>query len=97
MTSAQKTTNMTRDEAFKAMQANGARRSKAWRLFCQRQKALARKADPATGGHLGMVHNWGNQAARDVVARGEGRWKRVQAAFDARYDALLSVMRDSAV
>ena len=84
---------MTRNQIIQAMQSNAQRRGKMWRLFCERQIALAKAAHPETGGHLGMVHNWGNEAARSVVERGDARWSKIDAAYEKRYDALINALR----
>lgn len=86
---------MTRNQAIQAMQANYQKRSKAWNLFCARQTALAKAAHPETGGHLGMVHNWGNDAAKAVIAAGDKRWAKISAAYDRRYNALLAAMSEA--
>ncbi|CAB4187883.1 hypothetical protein UFOVP1166_8 [uncultured Caudovirales phage] len=79
---------MTRNQIVQDIQTNAQRRNNAWRLFCNRQIALARAAHPETGGHLGMVHNWGNDAAKAVVERGLDRWACISKAYDNRFDAL---------
>lgn len=51
------------------------------------RKRLAR-LHPATGGHLGLVHNWGNDAARAAVREADKRWQRFSAWHDKRYREL---------
>ena len=84
---------MTRDQIIQAMQSNAQRRARLSLLFCERQIALAKAAHPETYGHLGMVHNWGNEAARAVVERGNDRWSQITVACDRRHDALLKILR----
>lgn len=69
--------------------ANGRKRHRAWRAFCGRQRKLGALAHPATGGDAGLIHNWGNDEARAVVARGWARWRAYQAASDAVYRRLI--------
>ena len=56
--------------------ALGRRKDKRWRAHCEALQAELARLHPATGGHIGLVHNWGNPAAREALARSWIRWRK---------------------
>ncbi len=48
-----------------------AQRYRASTRACLRTNTMIAKADPSTGGHRGLCHNWGNGAAREALRKGE--------------------------
>lgn len=48
---------------------------------------LAKKADPATGGNDCLVHNWGNDAARNAWRQTWDLERAVRAIYSRLYDA----------
>lgn len=77
------------NDRFNLILANGAKRRRAWRRFISRTTKLAAIADPRTGGNENLVHNWGNEAARQVWANGWKRWRAYADAADRRYNLLI--------
>ena len=60
------------------------KRNLAWRINRDKLITRVRKLHPETNGHLGMVHNWGNEAARQAVTQADARWHRFAAYYDKR-------------
>lgn len=73
------------------LQTIGAKRVRAFRAHCGASRRLMAAAHPETGGNLGLVHNWGNEAARAIRARCDARWR---AYADASDIASRNAMRD---
>lgn len=77
--------------AYEKLIANGKRRERRWRAHQDALRAKLARLDPRTGGNLGLVHNWGNEAARAAVEHADKRWR----AFADKSDAIASrLMRD---
>lgn len=58
------------------------------RLFERHHRLMtsrAAAAHPETGGQWNLVHNWGNDAARAVIAKAEARWNRIRPIEDRLY------------
>lgn len=75
--------------AFDRFQTLMARKRRAWATFTARQRKLGAVLDPRTGGHAGMIHNWGNDAARAALRRGWARWHAYAAAIEPAIDAAM--------
>ena len=79
---------MTWDERCDATVVLGTRRAKAFRLFMERTRKLAAKADPRTGGNEALCINWGNDAALQIWRNAWPRWKCLADRYDRRFSAL---------
>lgn len=65
------------------------RKDKRWRAHSEALRNRVARVHPETGGHLGLVHNWGNAAAREAVEKAESAWRRYADKADARINALM--------
>ena len=74
---------------MKTIQEIYTRRTRAYQASTARATREAMAAHPATGGHWGMVHNWGNDEARAAIERHHVRWARLDAKFDRQYHKAL--------
>lgn len=78
----------THPTAWDRLQVLLGKRSRAWATFTARQRKLGAALDPRTGGDAGLIHNWGNEAARAAMLRGWARWHAYSDASNARYRVL---------
>lgn len=59
--------------------------SRIYRMLGARCQRLAANAHPETGGNVGLVHNWGNDAAKAIVADCDRIWSRVDKCYKRLY------------
>jgi hypothetical protein len=57
------------------------------RLLAANQRAACKRAHPETDGNIGLVHNWGNDAARAARARYDARAQAYRAIYERLYHA----------
>lgn len=60
------------------------RKDRLWEAWSRRTQKLSRIAHPETGGSPHLIHNWGNDAARGVMARASRRWEAIREAMGRR-------------
>jgi len=60
--------------------------SRIFRKAMRNMKAAAKRAHPETDGCQLLVHNWGNDAAREVVRLGWDRTNRIRSIYRRLYD-----------
>ena len=77
--------NTTWDNLQRACQ----RKERYWRAHCEALRNRVARLHPETGGHIGLVHNWGNPAAREAVAKAGAAWRRYADSADKRINALM--------
>lgn len=79
------------ESALKRFQALYACKRRFWNRNQSRAMAVCAKLHPATGGNLGLVHNWGNEQAKAAARYHVDLWRK----FSDRIDAKISeAMRD---
>ena len=64
-------------------------RVSCWERLGRLTRERIAKAHPDTGGHPGLVHNWGNPEARAILKASEERWRKIAKRFDAQYAAAI--------
>lgn len=65
------------------------RKDSRWRVLSAALHNRLMRVHPETGGHMGLVHNWGNAAAREAVARFWQSWRAYADSADRRINALM--------
>lgn len=65
------------------------RKDRRWRAHSEALRNRVARVHPATGGHIGLVHNWGNAAAREAVTKANAAWRRYADSVDCRVNALM--------
>ena len=56
---------------------------------CDELRARLARLDPRTAGHLGLVHNWGNEKAKAAAGQASIRWQRFSEWHERRYRELM--------
>jgi len=78
---------------FEKLQHELRRKDARWKALNEALRNRLARVHPETGGHIGLVHNWGNPAAREAVAQFWKSWRAYSDRIDARVNVL---MRDYA-
>ena len=60
---------------------------------CQALANRLARLDPATGGHIGLVHNWGNPESRAALASANAKRAKYLAYRDTVYSQILERAR----
>ena len=75
--------------AYNKLQALIQRKNRLWAAHRAALCNRIARVHPATNGHIGLVHNWGNAAAREAVSKAQARWDSYQARYDREARALM--------